>query len=265
MDDVRKTILDLAKEFKRICDKHNLRYFLDYGSLLGAVRHKGFIPWDDDMDFCMPLDDYDKFIEICKTELNENYALRSIDEENYVYTFLKIDDKRTSLTELFNKNSGYKGGVYIDIFLLRGLPKNVLIRKFYMTKIAYYRKMADIGLLDFDLKKYPWYKRAILRLGKFVDGRKYLLKLNKQLRKYKFDDCELVSSTAAKLFCCFDKKLFTETAEYQFEDTYFRSVKDYDGYLTRLYGDYMKLPPEEKRISNHVTENIDTNKPYLNN
>lgn len=264
MDDVKKTILDLAKEFKRICDKYNLRYFLDYGSLLGAVRHNGFIPWDDDMDFCMPLDDYDKFIEICKTELDKNYALRCLDEENYVYTFLKIDDKRTSLTELFNKKSGYKGGVYIDIFLLRGLPDNAIVRKFYLMKIAFYRKMADIGLLDFNSKKYPWYKKIIINLGKFVNGRKYLLKLNKMLRKYKFDDCKYVSSTAAKLFCYCDKKLFSETEEYRFEDTCFKSVKDYDGYLTRLYGDYMKLPPEDKRISNHVTEDIDTNKSYLN-
>ena len=264
MTELQQKILNIANEVKRICEKNSLRYYLDFGSLLGAVRHKGFIPWDDDIDFCMPRADYEKFIELCKTELQPEFALRSLEEEKYIYYFIKIDDKSTTLIEDFNKSSGYKGGVYVDIFPLDVLPDSRLKRKIYIMRCKYLYLRASLALVDFSGKHYTWYKRIIINLFKHSNGKKYLFKLNKLLKKYeyKFNDAKIVSSDILHNKPVL-KAVFDEQAIYQFENFQFRSVKNYDVYLTELYGNYMQMPPVEKRISNHYFD-LDLNKPYSN-
>ena len=260
MNEIQQNLLLISEEIKRICEKHSLRYYLDFGSLLGAVRHNGFIPWDDDIDFCMPRPDYVKFTEICKTELSERFALRTIGESNYIYFFNKVDDKTTTLIEDFNRHSDYKGGLYVDIFPLIGLPDGKAARKRYKRKCRRLSLRANLALLDFSAKKYPWYKRLIISLFKHVDGRKYLLKLDKLLKKYDYETAKYVSSDVIHNTPV-PKSLFEQTDEYAFEGVKFASVKDYDGYLKALYGDYMQLPPPEQQVSNHYYT-LDMNKSY---
>ena len=123
--------LEVAKEFKRVCEKHNLRYFMGCGTLLGAVRHKGFIPWDDDMDFYMPKDDYEKLVEIDKLDsiqgrnegFNKPFIFKHWDKtENYIWNFGKLENINTTCIEstIANKNVNYKSGIGIDIFILVG-------------------------------------------------------------------------------------------------------------------------------------------------
>lgn len=250
MNALQETILKIANEVKRICEKFSLRYYLDFGSLLGAVRHKGFIPWDDDIDFCMPRPDYEKFIEICGTELSEQFALRSINEDKYIYYFIKIDDKTTTLTEAFNKKSGYRGGVYVDIFPLDGLPNNWIGRKLHAFRRKYYGLIANCALIDFSFKSYPFYKRLITNFFKHFNGRKALKKLDKLLKKYTYEKSKYVSTDIFHNRVI-PKELFDDCDNYCFESSIFRSVKSFDIYLKKIYGDYMQLPPIDQRKSNH--------------
>ena len=117
--------LEVAKEFKRVCEKHNLRYFMGCGTLLGAVRHKGFIPWDDDMDFYMPKDDYEKLVEIDRldNEFGEKFILKHWDNtKNYVCNYARLEDSTTTCISqgIASRNIDYKGGVGVDIFVLIG-------------------------------------------------------------------------------------------------------------------------------------------------
>lgn len=262
MNEIQEVIFNIAKEIKRICDKHSLRYFLDYGSLLGAVRHNGFIPWDDDIDFCMPRPDYEKFIEVCNTDLNDRFALRSMRENGYIYYYIKIDDKTTTLIEDFNKKSGCVGGVYVDVFPLDGLPSDKTKRKHFIRKCRYLYLRANLALVDFSSKKYPFYKRMIINLFKHSNGKKYLRKLDCLLKKYGYDNATTVSSDILQN-APVPKRLFEESSNYTFENCEFTSVKDSDEYLRLLYGDYMQLPPIDKRVSNHF-HSVDLHTPYIN-
>ncbi len=261
MNNVQKKILNIANEVKRICEKYSLRYYLDFGSLLGAVRHHGFIPWDDDIDFCMPRADYEKFIEICKTELNGQFSLRTMQEEKYIYYFIKVDDKTTTLVEDFNRSSGYKGGIYVDIFPLDALPIGKAKQKNYIRKCKYLYMRANLALVDFGSKKYPFYKRLIIKLFKHSNGKKYLHKLEKLLKKYDYESAQFVSSDIMQNQPV-PKELFEKTESYVFESSEFTSVQNADKYLTFLYGDYMQLPPIEQRASNHYYT-LDLDVPYI--
>lgn len=260
MNEIQRYLLEIAKEIKRLCEKHSLRYYLDFGSLLGAVRHKGFIPWDDDVDFCMPRPDYEKFTEVCKTELSERFALRTVGESDYIYYFNKVDDKTTTLIEDFNRRSGYRGGLYVDVFPLIGLPDGKAAQKRYKRRCRRLSLRANLALLDFSAKKYPWYKRLIISLFKHADGRKALLKLDRLLNKYDYETAKFVSSDIIHS-APVPKSLFEKTDAYTFEGVEFASVKDADGYLRALYGDYMTPPPPERQVSNHYYT-LDLNKSY---
>ncbi len=204
MTDLQKAILNIALEFKRICVKHGLKYSLAYGTLIGAVRHKGFIPWDDDIDFLMPREDYEKFIELCKTELNPRFALRSLAESDYIYHFIKIDDTTTTLKEHYNKDKNYKGGVYIDIFPIDVAPQSKFKRAMFLRKVKYLRFRRNLAVTDFTNKKHSLKKRIIIKLFQNSNYRKYLLKLDNLYKKYKNKDSDYVITS----YYIFKKDLF---------------------------------------------------------
>ena len=124
MNELQNRVLSVGKEFKRVCDENNLRYFMSCGTLLGAVRHKGFIPWDDDMDFYMPRSDYLKLIELDKDGVfQEKFIFKHWNKtKNYIWNFGKLEDITTTAIEstIANNNVDYKSGVGIDIFILDG-------------------------------------------------------------------------------------------------------------------------------------------------
>ncbi len=260
MTDLQKAILNVALEVKRVCEKHNIKYSLAYGTLIGAIRHKGFIPWDDDIDFLIMRDDYERFIEVCKTELNSKFALRSMQEEDYVYHFVKIDDTTTTLKEDYIKDKEYKGGVYVDIFPMDVAPQSALKRSLYLKRIKYLRLRRSLAVTDFTNKKYSFFKRIIIKLCQNSNYKKYLHKLDKCYKKYrnKKTDYLLMSYYILK------RSLFEEYTECEFEGEKFSCFAKYDEILTQIYGNYMQLPPEEKRVSNHFNQ-IDLNKSYKEN
>lgn len=119
-------LLEMAKYIDKLCRENDIEYYLAYGSCLGAVRHKGFIPWDDDFDIAMTLENYNKFCEVCKTQLDtETYFLQNLETEpNYYLSFAKLRNIKTVLIEERNKDANITYGVYIDIFPLVGIPQN---------------------------------------------------------------------------------------------------------------------------------------------
>ncbi len=247
IEDIKKIELNMLKELHDFCIKNEIKYFLAYGTLLGAVRHKGFIPWDDDIDLCMLRSDYEKFIRYFNSD---KYSICIPGAKSYNYPFVKVYDKSTILNE---KTTSRKTifGIYIDIFPLDYFPKEQKTLK----KIAHYRNIIDIK--NSKLKK----KRSILKsIAVFAAKTVYLVySIEKACKKMdvicaNIPKTDLLSDLVwgFKSDEKFPSELFLETCCLEFENEEFYAMKEYDRYLRRIYGDYMTLPPIEKRISNHT-------------
>lgn len=251
IEELKRIQIEILKEVHEFCLVKGLRYSLAYGTLIGAVRHNGFIPWDDDIDILMPRPDY----EILKREFIHPVLMfvdRDVDSNCYV-TFGKIYNSRTIMREYTDYNCEY--GVYIDIFPIDGLPNNTY------EAINHYKKMSRMRkLLDFKMVKVSntrsFLKNLVLIGGKillFPFRRKslqdYVIKLKK---KYKYEDsnnvAELSFGTYKRIL---PKEVFESYILHRFEGEEFFIIKEYDKYLTSVFGDYMKLPPIEKRVTHH--------------
>ena len=250
--------LEIAKEVKRICEKNKIVYWLDSGSLLGAVRHQGFIPWDDDLDIGMKRSDYNKFISIAQKELSSDYVFQDWNTDpNYGLSFAKIRKKGTVYIENKAQNSLAENGIYIDIFpydlygdsiLKQGVPLKII--KLLMSNkagIETWRENDSINIPKF-LIHMPF--KAMSYLFK----RKFLIKMyNIISQKYNNHSLDYFFPQGISNYgkWIIPVAAMKEMIELPFEDTTFKVPKGYDEYLTHAYGDYMKLPPEDKRENRH--------------
>lgn len=151
MHKVHRRILEIAVEIKRICEKHDIKYFLIAGTLLGAVRHKGFIPWDDDMDIGLLREDYERFVDLCKTELSDQFELINEELPNYGLPFIKIQLKGTTFLEKSAPKYPCGNGIYVDCFPIDRMPdgkyKQMLQGKLLdFTRLAVLKKSGYAGL-----------------------------------------------------------------------------------------------------------------------
>lgn len=254
--------LEMAKKVKEICDANGIQYFLDSGTLLGAVRHQGFIPWDDDLDIGMLRKDYDKFISIAQEALGDQYFLQTWDtDDHYWGTYAKIRKIGTVYREEASKGLLTHNELFIDIFPFDYFPQGGIRLKIMQTKIKIYAKGMTIkaGL-------YPWlydipFVKKCLSVIKNIPA--FLLCcLSRETIKHKCvaamtaynkrgtKNIDVESGPQAGMYLlpadCFD-----HTVELLFEDEYFKCPQGYQEVLKRYYGDYMTLPPEEKRKSVH--------------
>lgn len=267
MDVIQKGSLELLKTLDEICEHNNLRYYIIGGTLLGAVRHKGFIPWDDDIDVAMPRKDYnfllehseELFINSCKLLHYSNCDDKLLAQ----CMFIKLMNKKTSV-EIEQNGKIIKSNIFLDIFPLDGTPDNWLLRKFYFFRLLFHRALykftfSDVIEIDNGNDRSLFEKilikfSKITHIGKLIDPQKERAKLKNLLEKYDCDKSKKMAGTflgAYKLREFTDVKYFRNRKKYQFEDGEFYGTDDYDGYLTCIYGDYMQLPPEEKRIGKH--------------
>lgn len=259
MTDIEQKIvmLSILTEFVKFCENNNISYFLDAGTLIGAVRHKGFIPWDDDIDVNMPRKDYDQF---CKLMKDKNYMLNSNIHVEMpfmtLYPFLKISDKRTVLIE-FPDRFPMQCEVYIDVF-----PKDAIRRKnIYSRLLCKTNELLRLFQWFNKFSIYAWKKEnnLVLRIIAWL-GRKIIInpnipvKIQSKLIKWhnirnKEKNCKYVTTLVngeynklAPVEC------FSDFIMMEFESNQFRVPIDYDTYLKCLYkDDYMELPPIEKR------------------
>lgn len=253
------TELEILDEIVRVCNKHHLRYYLAEGTLLGAVRHHGFIPWDDDLDIAMPREDYDKFIEICQTELDERFYVHSREtDENYWLIFGKVRKRGTLIDEYNIRKLSVPKGIYVDIFPLDYTQKDSGLVKKIKTKIITKSYALICYKRGLDLTKTPFIKMALF-LTKFLSIRFLSAVADRTARSEN-------NNPRARYYVNYDaghpkytilKDKYDPATELEFEGKLYTVPHDYDYVLRRIYGDYMQLPPVEKRVQQHKPENID--------
>jgi lipopolysaccharide cholinephosphotransferase len=237
-----KTVMvQILKDIDTVCNEHDISYWIDFGTLLGAVRHKGFIPWDDDIDITMPREDYNKFIEVAQKELNNKYfiQLRKTDS-NYKRDWLKIRDKNSIFLEygsIKNKDNG-KNGIFVDIFPLDRIKKK---NKIYFDIL---RKLYQInpfkGQFDSNINKFlhialsPFYliRNLVFRISiKFINPQGSLA----------------IYGLEAWFYHSFNYNDIFPLTNIEFEGFEFKAPREYKKHLKEYYGNYMELPPEEQR------------------
>ena len=242
--------------------KHGLRYYLIGGSMLGAVRHKGFIPWDDDIDIAMPRRDYELLRKNCKEWLPEymEFVDHEVDDE-YRPHFAKVQDARTTLVEQGTQN--YVGGVYIDIFPFDGVPSGSISRWWHIKRFDFWHRINYFLYRDpYKHGKGPssWLPRMVQAL---FSRKKVHKKLDRIMTECDFETSAYVShhnNQSPTHF--FKKEVIGEPKLYDFADTRFYGVAMPDCYLTEYYGaTYMQLPPEAKRIQ-HRHHYLNLRLPY---
>lgn len=266
---LQKVLLQMMKDIHFVCEKHRLTYFLGGGSCLGAVRHKGFIPWDDDIDLIMPREDYDKFPALLSAEFPDKYFYEEIRiNEKYDANFMKIRLKGTLCRELFESDPE-NAGIFIDINPLENVYNNTVLRKIHgyfcellLLICSCVRLKNNAPFIEpyiTDKKQIDVFKRK-LRLAKllsFFSLRKWLLITEKIMSSCKDTNSSFVSIPTGRKHYFGEmqpRKTFEKAVLTDFEDTKFYIMSDYGAYLTGLFGsDYMTEPSKDKRERHAVT------------
>lgn len=257
----------IAKEIKRICDENNIKYFIIAGTLLGAIRHGGFIPWDDDMDIGMLREDYEKFIEIAKTDLNEEFFLQTTEtDDNYGIPFAKILLNGTRLVEA-NAGSSAKKGIFIDIFPFDCVPESDSEKESHNKKTYFYKRLLLAKLNYKVYKKNDYVKRIVYFVLKvmsaFFSRDSIVKKLEKEITRYNGRQTEYIVNIGGAYGYTKETiraEWVRDTVEIPFEDMTIAAPIDYIKYLESFYGDYMTPPPEDKRYNRHGVVELDFGK-----
>ena len=255
--------LEILKEFIEICEKLKLRYYLMDGTMLGAVRHQGFIPWDDDIDVGMPREDYEIFIKKGADMLSDHLFLQNSDSDpEYLMCFSKIRNSNSTFIESSVHHLKINHGVFIDVFPLDYYPEE---RK-QQRRLDWKKRLYDLRIAsEFDLQNINKIKRVVASLvlkTVFPSVKAVINKREKLIREVP------KSGLLANYGSAWGKKeivpieWFGEGDTAVFEGMEVKIPAQYDKWLTQVYGDYMQLPPVEKRVGHHYVDAIDFNKPY---
>lgn len=249
VDEVRQVELDILKYIDSVCRANDIAYFLDYGTLLGAVRHKGFIPWDDDIDICMKRDDYERFTQIVNSTPSPRFKfLTDSTCHGYYYEYGKMVDSRTKLMET-GITKIPEMGVWVDIFPKDNLP---MCHSFYRTIV-----FASVSMRIFSVyEKFPnhysaWYYP--LWLFSRLVGYRFFQRMAGMFQRFSHRTAkveyvgDLRDRTAPRYW--WPKDMFDESTYVEFEGDRFPAPRKWDEYLRGLYKNYMVLPPVEKRKS----------------
>lgn len=269
LNKLHNVLLDMMVDLDKICRTENIKYSLCGGTLLGAIRHKGFIPWDDDVDILMPHDDYERFISVVKEKYSEKYFIADIREKTAAILFVKFCKKGTKFVQISNVGTPFANNIFIDIFPLEYTPDDINERKRRGKKFNLYRKMQLCAVSykypstlllekakESKVLKREYRKKRFFGFIANLFGLQRLVKKCDKLAHYEKKSKYLVSPFGAKYydFELYDSDFFDKLIEVPFEDKKFLISHRYEDHLKTLYGDYMKLPDPKDRRPSHVIE-----------
>lgn len=258
LDEIKQIELQILIEFREICSKFELRYYLSGGTLLGAIRHKGFIPWDDDIDLAMPRSDFNKLIEFSKTYQSKTYKFLFFDQDGNLLPYAKFVNTKTHIDPKYITGDMHEH-LWLDIMPMDGLPDNIEELHRIYKKAEFYRKIillceSKLGVGKTKIKKLLKY--VVKPLASLYGKKRAIANLNKLAMRYDYDTSNVVGAITWGLYGPFEKMLRTEVdkaVEVIFENNLFTTFSCWDSYLKGLYKDYMKLPPPDKRIHHEIT------------
>lgn len=253
IDEIRARELNILTSVDSFCRENRIRYSLCGGTLIGAIRHKGYIPWDDDIDIFMPRPDYNRFIEIYDDSI---YKIQTCsDDNNYIGLFTKVYDSKTLLKE--NGEFGEDVGVNIDVFPIDGLPPKGIKQKLYLKKMKFLQGLIVSASVK-DYSKRPFVRKLQISIMKmflsFIKDKHEIARyIINEAQKYNFEQSEYV---AVVVWGYGEREVMSKESacnyiEHEFENKNLSIIRDYDKYLRSIYGDYMQLPPEEQRVNKH--------------
>ncbi len=265
LTELQAKLLSMLSWFHEYCKKNNLRYYLVGGTALGAARHQGFIPWDDDIDVGMPRADYEKLRSLSQAEGQYLFEFPS-DAKDFVYPYGKLYDISTTLIE--NTRYKTKRGIYIDIFPLDGVGNT------YEESLKNYKEIDDkVNLLSTVTcairKGRKFYKNLAIVLMRCVPGfilnrKKLVGKIEELSKRLSFDECAYVANCVGNWHSkeIVKREFFGTPTECEFAGRKLMYPENVDGYLTALYGDWRTPPPPEKQVSHHDFLELDMQKSY---
>lgn len=259
--------IGLIEELARVCECYHLRYFASNGTLLGAVRHGGFIPWDDDVDIVMPRPDYQKLIEISQEEFSAPFHLHTPENGiGYYRSYIRLRNSRTTAIPMKDLNSRDNNGIFIDIFPMDGCSSGKFFRKWHFLLITGYSAMANTYTYYPDFDTHRFFRTMLYFFSKIyckIHGYKGLLQRIENLRsRIPYDSAEeIYVITHGRQCLVFPRVFYEETKQMAFEYIKLPVPTAYDEVLKKHYGDYKKLPPVEKRGQHHSIF-FDPDKPY---
>lgn len=242
MDEVKDMQMELMRYVRDVCKKHGLRYYMCGGTLLGAVRHKGYIPWDDDVDLAMPMPDFLQFIKIVKEE-NKYLSLNIYDYPDHYYNFFMRLINPETYMRYWEYPFLMSTGLSIDIFPLFGLPSQPKERDFFYKKIRLLneRYISTYIENDQDTQELTLVRHELQK------------QIEEMMVQYPFDECEWIGNVLSKYR---DKEImprtiYQDSVQLQFENDTFAAASGFKEYLERMFGNYMKLPPEAEQMNTH--------------
>lgn len=260
---VQELTLSVLRKYISICESNNLRYFFTGGALIGVLRHKGFIPWDDDIDVGMPRKDYDRFLDIVQHNMPQGYGIcNRYTDENWHFDMSQFVDLKSEV-EISLAKKVRRAHIWIDVFPLDGLPNNSMKRWFHVKHIMIYRYLIQLAHIDTQVDSHrnrPWREQIVFRvskllhLDKLLNTNKLLDNLEITLKSIDYDSVKYAGNMLGRYREreVVSKILFGTPRKACFENI-FVNIPQYSEELQKaLYGDYMKLPPKEAQVAHNV-------------
>lgn len=257
--DLQLCELEIVKAVLEICKKHDLKVMMIGGTFLGAVRHKGFIPWDDDVDLGFSRKDYETFLQVAPQELPQGYFLKYFKTDpDMPYYPAQVVDPSFEILDVSAQKEKIRSA-WIDLFPLDGMPKNRIRFFIHKYRLLYLRMMLKFSqfsqVVAVDLPHRPLHERILIAVGKHLhlesrlDTRKRMELIDRSLKKFPYETAhEIINFMGAYKFReLFPRSVFDDLVEYPFETLTLLGQRDYDKVLSQLYGDYMTPPPADEQ------------------
>ena len=253
--ELKKVQLKILDYIDKFCKKNNINYWIDCGTLLGAIRHKGYIPWDDDIDIGMLREDYEKFRVLFNKNNTSKYKFHCYEnDDNWYYTFGKVLDESTLLYEP-DENGQIKTAIFVDVFVYDNVPNDQRTIEKMFNYRDIFQKLNYLQVLKKfftpEKQKYNFIRYPFHLFMQLFPKRYFVKKGIQNCKKYNDIDCDKVGNFTSVTRMVGDKSIFKSFVDVEFEGNIYKAPIGYDEWLKSFYGDYMQLPPKEKQVSHH--------------